>query len=673
MSEIKTFSFKKESFDEIKKYKFGKNWPVVYIIENKKEIYIGETTSAFNRSNQHYDNPNRKKLDRIHLISDDEYNKSATLDIESSLIEYISAEGSFILQNGNDGIRDHNYFDKERYKAKFEIIWKKLQEMNLVRKDLIQIRNSDIFKYSPYKSLTDDQISVCLDIFEQIKNNKKENFIINGKPGTGKTILAVYLVKYLKEKKETKHLEIAIVVPMTQLRGTIKKVFSKTSGLKSSMVIGPNDVVKKKYDILIIDEAHRLKRRKNITNYGSFDKTNKQLGLDNDGTELDWLKKSANNLIMFYDENQSVRPSDLRSNNFSDLHAKTYNLISQKRIEAGEEFTNFIDDLFDLQNTEKYKFPDYDIKIYSDIKKMIDDIKSKNKDLQLCRIVAGYAWEWKSKNNVNVHDIEINGVKLKWNSTNRDWVNSPNSINEVGCIHTVQGYDLNYVGVIIGPELSFDEVQNKLVIKSENYKDQNGWKGITDPLELERYIINIYKTLLTRGIKGTYIYIVDPKLRNYFDKKIENLKEEKNNKIEKINQADIPSPYINMTEVPLVGSAPCGEPLLSENNVEGKIMIEKNKIKPGVQYFIVRASGDSMNLAGINNGDLVLCRFSEKAETGDRVVALLEGEKVTIKYYDKNDGRRILLPKSTNPEHKPIIPSEGDIVQGIVQEIIKDL
>ena len=126
-----------------------------------------------------------------------------------------------------------------------------------------------------------------------------------------------------------------------------------------------------------------------------------------------------------------------------------------------------------------------------------------------------------------------------------------------------------------------------------------------------------------------------------------------------------------MVSIPLVGSAPCGEPLLGENNIEEMIMVEKSKIRPGAKYFIVRASGDSMNKAGINDQDLVLCRYSEKGETGDKVVALLGGENVTIKYYDKKDGLRILLPKSTNSSHQPIIPEEGDIVQGIVQEIIR--
>ncbi|OHB19620.1 MAG: hypothetical protein A2854_02810 [Parcubacteria group bacterium RIFCSPHIGHO2_01_FULL_56_18] len=96
------------------------------------------------------------------------------------------------------------------------------------------------------------------------------------------------------------------------------------------------------------------------------------------------------------------------------------------------------------------------------------------------------------------------------------------------------------------------------------------------------------------------------------------------------------------------------------------------KLSAGVKYFIVRAEGDSMNLAGIQDGNLLLCRFGEKGETGDRVVALLGGENVTIKEYGpRKDGVRLLLPKSTNKRHTPITPGEGDSVQGIVQEIVE--
>jgi DNA replication protein DnaC len=116
--------------------------------------------------------------------------------------------------------------------------------MGLVKNTLEDLKNSDLFKYSPYKSLTEDQFTVARQIFKDIKRNEVNTFIVNGKPGTGKTILATYLFKYLKEQEETKNMNIGLVVPMASLRKTIAKVFSKIKGLKSSMVIGPNDVVR---------------------------------------------------------------------------------------------------------------------------------------------------------------------------------------------------------------------------------------------------------------------------------------------------------------------------------------------------------------------------------------------------------------------------------------------
>ena len=672
MSDIKTFPFDKNKFDQIKDYKFGKNWPVVYLIENGKELYVGETTSAYSRFNQHYENPERQKLNYVHLISDDEYNKSATLDIESWLIQYIAADGKFIIQNRNDGLKNHNYYDKVKYKTKFELIWDNLREMNLVTNTLVDLKNSDLFKYSPYKSLTDDQLLVARQIYKDIQKNEINTFIVNGKPGTGKTILATYLFKFLMEKEETKNMKIGLVVPMASLRKTISQVFSKIKGLKSNMVIGPNDVIKQQYDLLIVDEAHRLQRRKGIMGYGAFDNVNKSLGLDNNGNQLDWIMKSSKHQIFFYDENQSIKPADIRPEDFQKLHAKKYELNSQMRVESGEEYIKFIESIFDLRIPQTITFPNYDFRIFDNIEEMVHEIKLKDQKHKLSRVVSGLAWPWHTKpgsKSTQKHDIEIDGLKLIWNSTPQDWVNSPNAINEVGCIHTVQGYDLNYVGVIIGPEFSYDNILKKFKVDKEKYFDINGRNGITDPNELERYIINVYKTLLTRGIHGTYIYIVDENLRNYFKQIINNQNSPIKNEV--ISES-VKSPYVPIiVKVPYVGSAPCGGPLKAEDNIIEWINIHKNKLKPGVDYFIIKADGDSMNKAGINDGDFVLCRSAQKGETGDKVVALLGGENVTIKIYgERVNGQRKLLPKSTNPEHQPIIPQEGDSVQGIVQEVI---
>ncbi len=520
MPDIKTFAFDKNKFDQIRNYKFGKNWPVVYIAENGKEMYVGETVNAYFRSKQHYENLDRRRLKTIHILTDEEFNKSAALDIESWIIQYMSADGQFILQNGNGGLQNHNYFDRAKYKAKFELSWQKLREMGLARNALEDLKNSDLFKYSPYKSLTEDQFFIARKIFNDLQENVNNTYIINGKPGTGKTILATYLFKYLKEKEETKHLQMALIVPMSSLRTTIKKVFSKIKGLNAGMVIGPNGVVNKEYDLVIVDEAHRLQRRRNIMGYGAYDAVNRMLGFNREATQLDWIMKSSKHQIFFYDENQSVKPSDVREEDFKKINAKRYTLTTQMRVEAGEEYIKFIEDIFDLKTPSKKDFGDYDFEIYSDIHKMFADIKEKNKKYGLSRLVAGYAWPWHTRfgrESTQNYDIEIDGLKAIWNSTATDWVNSPNAINEVGCIHTVQGYDLNYVGVIIGPEFGYDPIKKKFLVNRDKYFDTNGRAGVTDPEELERYIINIYKTLLTRGIKGTFVYIVDQELRRYFE------------------------------------------------------------------------------------------------------------------------------------------------------------
>lgn len=514
MHQIKTFKFSKENIPEIKGVRFGTNWPVVYILENGKEIYIGESTNVYQRSAQHIEYENRQRLNKIHIIMDEEYNKSATLDIESLLIEHIVADEKFIVQNGNKGISGHNYFDKEKYTAKFEKIWEELRGMSIVQKELIQIRNSQIFKYSPYKSLTDDQVEVSEKIKKELRTKDKSTIVVDGGPGTGKTILATYLIKNLTELDEFKNLKIGFVVPMTQLRGTIKKVFSRVKGLKSSMVIGPSDVVKEEYDLLVVDESHRLKQRKNLTNYPAYDRTSKMIGLGKNATGLDWIMNRSRYQIFFYDKNQSVMPSDVRGVDFLKQNSLRLKLEKQKRVKGGEKYIEFIKNTLDMEPS-LCNFEDYEFKIFDSVQEMINEIKKKDAVSGLARVVAGYAWSWKTKTKKQGYDIDIDGLKLVWNSTNKDWVNSKNAINEVGCIHTVQGYDLNYAGVIIGPEISHDPIGHRILVHKKKYQDFNGRRAVESDEELKFYILNIYKTLLTRAIYGTYVYVADENLRKY--------------------------------------------------------------------------------------------------------------------------------------------------------------
>ena len=572
MTKIKTLKFDNEVANNLRRIKHGSNWPVVYIINNDKEAYIGETTDASIRSNQHLANTVRKNLKEISIITDDTFNKSVILDLESFLIKYMSTDQKFKLQNSNRGLQNHNYYQKEMYCKKFKDIWLKLKSKGLVQNDLRMIENSDLFKYSPYKSLTIDQYMIVNDILStlasDIKEGNKSTFFIQGGFGTGKTILAIYLMKLLSQihefsqieieedqmeqslieimklNNEVDNLNIGLVIPMDNLRATIKKVFKGISGLNSNMVLSPNDVAKSDciYDILIVDESNRLRRRKNLTQYKTFDDNNRKFNLGNSGTELDWILLKSKFQIFFYGERQSIKPSDVRKEDFDKLMLRPnyhpYYLETQLRcMLGGDEYIDYVNALFSNNPpAKKIKFKKYDFKIFDNVNEMVANIKKKDKEYGLCRNLSGYAWSWKTKGKKypmtltkkdiksikenEIYDLEIDGYKYIWNTKITDWINSPNAINEIGSIHTSQGFDLNYTGLIIGNDLKYDDVNKKIIVDRKNYFDAKGKDGISDE-ELLEYLLNIYSTMCTRGILGTYLYVCDEKLRKYLKKYID--------------------------------------------------------------------------------------------------------------------------------------------------------
>ena len=546
--EINKYSFSKAGSAEYVLNTYMNNlWPVVYIIKDDTigEAYIGESTNAINRMKNHLANEDRKKLADLLIISCDKFNKSAVLDIESNLIQYMSSDGRYKLQNGNTGLINHNYYQREQYQGLFDNLWEHLLVEKYAKNPLSRIDNSDLFKYSPYKSLTNDQHDSVLEILGLLTKKEENTIFVEGGAGTGKTILAIYMMKLLKTDIMDHHLDaedetysselrmisqlkekfpnprVALVVPMTSLRKTLKKVFANVKGLKSSMVIGPSEVSKNEYDVLIVDEAHRLRKRKNITNFKSFDDANKLLGFDiHEGTELDWILKQSKNQIFFYDEGQSIKPSDIDQAKFikQKWSASLLKLVSQHRVKGGMDYINYIDNLLHCRlekGDRKFESVHYEFVLYDSLTDLYADLKKKEDEFGLCRLLSGYSWEWKSAK-ADVPDITIEGLNLKWNTTNEDWINSPNAFNEVGCIHTTQGYDLNYTGIIFGKEITYNTETKQIEINTSQYFDKKGKQGIEDPATLKAYILNIYKTMMLRGIRGTFVYVCDEGLREYF-------------------------------------------------------------------------------------------------------------------------------------------------------------
>lgn len=519
---------------DFKKNKYGSesfldNWPMLYILENGKEAYIGESNHVRTRMNQHWANEEKKIFDKVHFIYSKMFNQSVTFDYESKLIQYIVADELFRVTNKNAGIADKQYFGKEQYDEDFAKLWDKLKREKLVKHSLEEIENSDLFKYSPYKELNDGQREAVEAILRQITDNSVDRIVVNGMPGSGKTIVAVYLLKYLADSDEYADKEIGFVVPQTSLRKTMKSVFKSIYGLKPAQVLSPSDVVKKKYDILVVDEAHRLHQYKNISYMGPFKKSCEALGMDTSADELDWILKQCDTAVLFYDRMQVVGPSGIDFERFDKKMEREqaagrmlgyYRLMTQMRVQGGNDYIDFVEKALSGRCDARYTPADYEFRLYKDFAKFEKDMYEKESKCSLSRMVAGYAWEWASKNDKTKKDIEIQGIERMWNHCTEGWVHTPEAIDEVGCIHSIQGYDLNYAFVILGKDIGYDKETGEIIVRPDQYFDKNGRRSAGYD-ELLSYIRNVYYVLMTRGIKGTFLYVCDDDLREYLSQYME--------------------------------------------------------------------------------------------------------------------------------------------------------
>ena len=702
------YDFNKNALSKIEQNTWVKNqWPIVYFIQNpiKKVAYVGESTNALSRIKNHLANPKKAMLKTISIIGSDKFNKSATLDIESKLIQYISSEETYQLLNGNFGLINHNYYQQDLYGDLFKVIWERLIEKKIVSKSLEEIENSELFKYSPYKSLNEDQYNSVIEILDALSANDTNTIFVHGSAGTGKTILATYLIKLLasnleieyagnevlseseiKEitllqsiKKNFPDIKVGLVIAMTSLRETLKSVFRKVPGLKSSMVIGPSDTFKKEYDLLIVDEAHRLRQYKNIGWMGAFKKRNRELGLGDEGTELDWIIANSKSQIFFYDEAQSVKPSDVASSKFGNLlensETKRITLASQMRVKGGNNYISFVDKLLNikLEKDHIYNDANYELLFFDFLPDLYEKLSQKEKELGLCRLIAGYSWEWLSDNDSNAIDIKIDGLEFQWNRTPKDWINSPNAFKEIGCIHTTQGYDLNYTGLIFGKEIDYDPIRKKIVINRNNYFDKYGNQGANEE-ELHNYIINIYKTIMYRGIRGTFIYACNKNLGEYLKRHISTFEKGFHPRIipsEKVKK------YVNA--VPLydikIAAGNFSELQISE---ETKWIELPSNIMAREGYFVCQIIGNSMDKripdgswclfkeydGGSRNGEIVLAEhhsFNDSNFGAGYTIKKYESKKVANDESEWQHESIVLKPLSDDPSFEDLILSEDNL------------
>jgi DUF2075 family protein len=552
-----------------------RNWPVVYVLDGggstgAGSVYVGETVNAGSRLGQHLANPVKiGAFRRVRVVIDEKFNKSACLDLESHLIRWLAGDGQFTVMNGNEGIIDARYYDRDLYRESFRDIFDQLRAEGIFQRSIPEIENSDLFKLSPFKVLTPEQAIAVEDIvtglLEDLRGTSRSSSVIVGHPGTGKTIVAIFLMKLLADIRDyedtdevepdsmfaeffltensdlLKNLRVGFVVPQQSLRESIKRVFKKTPKLVEDQILTPFDVgaSEQPWDLLIVDETHRLSQRANQSsgvNNKRFVTINEKLfGVDEASkTQLDWIREQSRHQVFLLDAEQTVRPADLPQTDLRALVSEArqahrhYPLSTQMRVRAGTDYVEFIRGVLrgEPHPAGRPDFGDYDLRMFSNLGDMRREILDRNVEHGLARLVAGYAWEWKSRSDKDAFDIELDGLQLRWNTQAKDWINSPGSIHEVGSIHTVQGYDLNYAGVIIGNDLRYDPRSGRLFIDRDSYRDTKGkennkQRGITySDDDLLAFIRNIYGVLLTRGIRGTYIYVCDPHLRAYVARQV---------------------------------------------------------------------------------------------------------------------------------------------------------
>ena len=542
-----------------------RDWPVVYVLSGDNHAYVGETHNAINRMAQHLQiEERRKKLKVARVVVDETFNKSACHDLEAFLIKYLDGDDRFELMNKVAGQSNYNYYNRAAYQAAHEEIFERLRSAGLFSSSIRDIENSDLFKFSPFKQLTDVQSAAVADIAEGILESlaagARTTSVVEGRPGTGKTVVVITLLKLLQDIKSVAEGEeileedidgpygdlflsgtreslvgrrIGFVVPQKSLRKTLTKVFKRSAALREVEILTPWQVGKSehRWDLLIVDEAHRLSQYA-AQSHGTLVRdfriiTERLYGSFNPNiTQLDWIQTQSDHQVFILDGGQSVIPADLPSNVISRVfkdaqtEGRRYRLESQLRVQAGGDYVRYIRDLISGKHLTPQRFANYDLRFFDDPAEMHTEVRNENDKRGLARVVAGFAWPHVSKKRREERDINIASYRVQWNVADTDWVNSPTSIDEAGSIYTIQGYDLNIAGVIIGPDLVYRN--GKIQLDGSNYFDPRGnqrnnkLRGIsyTDS-DIQKFVENIYSVLLTRGIRGTYVHVVDPALREY--------------------------------------------------------------------------------------------------------------------------------------------------------------
>ncbi|URL82399.1 DUF2075 domain-containing protein [Limosilactobacillus fermentum] len=536
-------------------------YPTVYVVNDKKKkkiysVYVGETNNIAKRTAQHlHDDPKSRedwrellesKTAKMYVIGHQHFNKSMTLDIENQLMLYLSSvENVKALYNRRSNDQDE-YYPVNEVQDIFTQIWTQLHQKNSELFPAMDVlKDLAIFKASPFHKLTHEQLEAKNLIMERVNSsldNDEEGqlIMVTGEAGAGKTVLLSNLFYDLVGYKKYGHpLNVHIMVNHDEQVKVYREI-SKKLGIDVNLVGKPTSFINKgeKADVILVDEAHLLWTQ----GKQSYQGTN----------QLEDLRKLGKVVVIIFDQHQVLRSQQIveaaQLQRMVGEALKSDNLIelkNQLRIDANESTIQWVRDLVDHQKVGKLQ-PDskYEIKVFDSPKDLENDIQIKNRsDLDshyangISRLVATFDWTFstgsKPSDGSLTWDVKIGDWRMPWNNQlktkqkrsvsyrNLSWAERSETINEVGSTYTIQGFDLNYAGVIIGPSVKYRDGMIVFDPKAHANKDANQKRTLQSGKKrsfAEKLIRNELNVLLTRGVHGLYIYAVDPELREALKK-----------------------------------------------------------------------------------------------------------------------------------------------------------
>ena len=536
-------------------------FPTVYIHNWKGtddyEVYIGESNNIIQRTKQHYDvGTDDSKWQHqlqlhnasLYIIGHEHFNKSMTLDIENRLMLYMMSVSNVNKIHNLRGNPQRRYYPDDEMNDIFRMIWKRLRKDN---KDLFPsesaIKDSAVFKASPLHKLTDEQEEVKKNIiqkvFEALQTEKRGQLIfIEGEAGTGKTVLnssTFYEIFAIAEEKEMEPLKCCMMVNHDE-QITVYEQIAQKLGLVDrygTVVYKPTSFINKHtvdcpIDVAFIDEAHLL-----LTQGKQSYQGNNQL--------KDIIERSRVTVVMF-DENQILTTEQYWESqlleeyrNLAKNQKNYFELKNQLRIKSSKEVVEWIEDFTKRRmiTNVPYNSGGYEIKIFESPLELEKALKEKAADEnhKLSRLIATYDWEYSSKplmeNRVRKYwEVLIGQWHKPWNreldgelsktekrlNKSLSWAEQSQTIDEIGSTFTIQGFDLNYAGVILGPsvkyrngEVIFDPSAsyNAKAVRNRTLSDGSKQKFGEELIQHE------VRVLMTRGVEGLYIYACDDELR----------------------------------------------------------------------------------------------------------------------------------------------------------------